>query len=190
MILELDQDTHKYTVDGREVRSVTQILQGVGIIEVWKYRKSGTQRGSEIHECLALIDKGIVKSDVFVDTGHYGYMAAYEIFKKQTEFQVGAVEQNLYSKTYNIAGTPDRVGSLKGSECILDFKTGQKEEWHAVQLCMYEMLIDKPCKKYALYLRDDSTWRLLDVARDYKNGESHYRNIATAAIAINSFKGG
>jgi hypothetical protein len=176
-------DTHTYTVDGQEYPSVTQILKDCGLIDITWYTDETAQRGTFVHECLQLIDQGTpsVLLDYGEDIG--GYINAYLQFKKDALYKILQIEKPLYSSEYGFAGTPDRICELNGKYSIIDIKTGQKQDWHRLQLSGYKLLLgeSKPLL-YGLYLKNTGKYKL----EPYKDSE--YRNVFYSALTVYNWK--
>jgi outer membrane lipoprotein-sorting protein len=68
------------------------------------------------------------------------------------------------NETYLYGGTLDRTGVLMpygGPSVLVDLKTGQKADWHAIQTAAYAELLNraihKPVKRFSLYLQEDGS---------------------------------
>lgn len=84
-VLNFDSSTHTYTIGGRSVPSVTEI---VGLLTAQRY-DSGTnqavmrqaaQRGTLVHECTELIDYGIPLDEIEIVPELAPYVQAYVNF--------------------------------------------------------------------------------------------------------------
>lgn len=163
-----EADTHTYTdEEGLVLPSVTQVLKDVGIIDSSKYTEGSAEWGTEIHGCLQRIDEGLEQSELYIGTDVYPYVAAHEQFKHDTGFKVTGVEVIYGSEGYRFAGMIDRIGVLNGKDCIIDIKTGGKENWHSLQLAGYELLLQDPIhysyvKRYALHLKNTGKYSLIE----------------------------
>jgi len=182
-MIEFNEAAHEYSCEGKVYPSVTQILKDCGIIDITWYTDETAQRGTFVHDCLKLIDQGTPA--VLLEYGEdiEGYINAYLQFKKDAQYKIEAIEEPLCSQEYGFAGTPDRICELNGKSCILDIKTGQKQEWHGAQLSAYKMLHgDDQGVLRGLYLNKDGKYRL----ESFKDSE--YRNLFLSALTIYQWK--
>lgn len=137
MHLAFIKDTHKYLLDGREVPSVTRIINEVvfppmpaGVVDPAVIARA-LQFGSHVHEMLLLSDQG--KLDMSrLDSELVPYLEVYGQFLRYARPVYSQMEQPVGSARFGYAGTPDRVCqsiTVKGKtyhNVILDFKTGAK----------------------------------------------------------------
>jgi hypothetical protein len=82
------------------------------------------------------------------------------------------VEQPSYNADLDLAGTPDRIGTIAGQDVVLEIKSGPAHQAHGVQLALYDLLVPTPHRRrrIGLYLRaDGETAHMIDYssARDY-----------------------
>lgn len=135
--VELRRGPHLYLVDGRPVRSVTQILKGQGIIDTQWFTDEARIRGQLVHEITAMMD--LEKAET-INTGRwdlFAYVFAWKLFCQETGFKFDAVEKIVYSEDGNYAGMYDRSGTIGGEPWLIDIKTGQHQRWHGLQLAAY-----------------------------------------------------
>lgn len=187
-----DPISHTYTVDDQRLDSVTTILKEEGFIDDTWYQKSGTDRGSAVHEATAAIDRGDLTAADFEGTEIYPYLEAWELFKIDTGFIPEIIEQPMVNTTLMYAGTLDRFGTWNDdTKIIIDIKSGAHELWHGLQLAAYSAFPDlkgvenrrvvrlKKTGKYAVDYKDkaighydhkswDEVWRVLVLSRLYK----------------------
>lgn len=174
-----EKEPHKYTVDGEDYPSVTQILEDCGLINTSWYSEESAQRGIYVHEATQQLDENPVSGIMFDDDEIEGYIDAYLKFKRENEFIIISIERMVANKKLRFAGRIDRIGILNGQNCILDIKTGQKEKYHGAQLSGYKLAYDEgKAKLFGLYLKRDGNYKLLE----YK--DSDYRNTFMSALNI------
>lgn len=154
-----------YRVDGERVPSVTEVLEIAGVCSLPDVPSSLLEHkrriGSEVHQWLEMIDRGMIES-TDCDDGVVPYVAAYEKFLKEAGWQIIACEQAVVNETYRYAGTLDRVlGASKGRRALVDIKTGEAAPWVGLQTAGYELCLKEPHYRYALHLRADRTYRLI-----------------------------
>lgn len=125
MIKTFDPDTHTYTINGKIVPSVTDILfpiTGKGLSQVPPaLLQQKAILGSLVHEYCAEIDYGCFDGECEPDVAGYleGYQAFLRDYKPQWEF----IEHPVYSEHLGYAGTLDCAGILDGKFTICDRKT-------------------------------------------------------------------
>ena len=84
----------------------------------------------------------------------------------------------MVSTLYGFAGKPDLIGPLAGRESVVDTKSGAAGPAAHLQTAAYEILHGKPLKRYALQLKQDGKYRLIE-HKDRKD-----REIFLAALAV------
>lgn len=128
-----DAESHAYkTPDGLPLVSVTQALVSVGAIDSRWFDEQSAWRGSVVHACCELWDKGKLKESS-VDPAALGYLDSWREWCHRTGFKPTRVEQPTYHPQYLYAGTPD----ADNEEMDVDRKTGACADWHALQLALY-----------------------------------------------------
>lgn len=183
---------HTYFCEGQMFDSVTTILKEEGFIDDRWYQKSGTERGSAVHEATAAIDRGDLTAADFQGTEIYPYLEAWELFKIDTGFKPIIIEKPMVNTSLMYAGTLDRFGTWnEGTKIILDIKTGAHELWHGLQLAAYSAFQElegfedrrivhlKKTGKYSVCYKDkkighydrpewDEIWKVIVLSRLYK----------------------
>jgi hypothetical protein len=133
-----DPNTHIYRIGDKTVPSVTQVLSEIGWVDKTWFTPDGAARGTEVHRVLAAIDRG---EECSYDADLDGYVKAWEKFKLAGSLFGPCwpcLETPLYSSTYGLAGTIDRVHG----ETITEIKTGAPAWWHVYQLGGYALLLN------------------------------------------------
>jgi len=133
-VLRFEEHGHRYTVDGRVVPSVTQVLEAAGLIDLTGIpthilRRAG-ERGTRVHQAAALLLRGELEW-ASVDEAIGGYVRALDSYLRNSNFKPvkESVETPLYCAQYDFCGTPDVLGTypLRGRHgvfVILDWKSG------------------------------------------------------------------
>ena len=159
MTVIFDKDDHAYYTEQGRLPSVTQILQGVGLIDTTWFTTEAMERGTLIHNITEQIDKGSPETPI--DICYQGYIDAYKKFKADTKLKFEHIEQELAHPLLNYAGTPDRAFPL------VDIKTTTSKSYRAdvLQLAAYWLLLHANKltgtllpSAYFLYLYDDGTY--------------------------------
>ena len=170
MRIEFDEEKHIYTVDGKQVPSVTDICNPItsehyGAINA-SILEMASRRGTAVHEATQLIDLGVMPDDdPEVDAYVNAYLDFLLDYKPKWEF----IEYIGYNEDMNYCGTIDRAGQVGNEFWVLDLKTTAsptKENYIATccQTEAYALMIGKDCicKRKILYLKKDGSYRLVD----------------------------
>jgi len=135
-----EPEPHKYTLNSIVIPGVSEILKANGLDFFSKVRPdvlSAAQKfGTAVHRATALWDKQDLAIDMLSEPLK-PYLNAWIKFKKDSGYEIWAIEQPIYSKKLWVAGTPDRIGKLK-KPGVLDIKVDNEyEQWVALQLAFY-----------------------------------------------------
>lgn len=160
MTLTFDPATHTYHFNGHAVPSVTGILKAVGLIDDRWFDEAATWRGSVVHKCCELWDKGRLNEST-VDPQALPYLDAWREFCVKTKFKPRTVEVPRHH-VLGYAGTED----AENEEYDIDRKTGAVQKWHALQLAAYSQFHPRPHtrRRFAVQLKADGKY----VATEYK----------------------
>lgn len=130
MALHFDPDSHTYTLDGKVLPSVTQILRPLeadalaripaGVLE-WK-----RALGSAVHLACELDDKNELDADS-LDDRIRPYLEGWRAFRHEHGLQILCNEQPMATRFGRFAGTVDRYGLLHDGgrigAAVIDIKT-------------------------------------------------------------------
>ena len=162
-----EEDGHKYFLGDQQLPSVTQILEGVGIIDKRFYAPGSDQRGRYIHKMTELDDTGELAEENVKDDLR-GYLEAWRKWKTDHDAEILDSEYKVYHPYYGYAGTIDKVIGGKHLH-IADIKSGQPEKWHVLQLTAYfQCFLAMPNEKrwknkdvhlLNIYLKDDGSYK-------------------------------
>lgn len=163
-VLQFDEAAHRYTLDGRELVSVTQALTEAGFIDARWFTDEAALRGTYVHAAVALHVEGDLAEDS-LDPVIRPYFTAYLAFRRESGFVVDACEERICDPVLGYAGTLDLRGQLPSQRPprvdILDIKTGAVPSWVGYQTAAYARLVPGVLKRrWALQLRADGTYRL------------------------------
>lgn len=164
-------DSHRYTVDGEEVPSVSELTRFIArelYQDTPQFAMDGAaQRGTLIHKSSEALDKF---GSVEVDGEIAEYLKAYVAFRKEHNPDWEKIEWPVCNeKLY--AGTIDRYGTLDGKKVILDVKstasiTGLHKVLYTAQLNLYRLAAMKEVEVeelWVLQLKKDGTYRLIQL---------------------------
>lgn len=187
------EDDHSYHFEGRRKVSVTQLIQSAGMTDYSMVPADilahAQKRGRYIHAGTQFIDEGKLNWTT-LDPVLRGYLKAYVSFKESVEYRPGIIEAGFYSKSFDFAGTPDRVCMINGVCGILDFKSSVIENpADAIQTVGYYIMIRENIpaincrKRWRLKLNSDGTFKL----SEFFEIESDLR-VFLAAREVNAWK--
>lgn len=157
---------------------VTGVLKGVGLIDTTFLSEFGRDRGTAVHQATALDDVADL-DEGSVDPHVAPYLAAWRRFRAESSpITFPKIEHRVRHELYGYLGTADRVARFRGSDWVIDLKTGGPEPWHALQLAAYALaylgrtsLAGSGVRCAAVYLRDDATYRFMPY-EDYSDGDA------------------
>lgn len=156
-----DSEKHEYTLDGRIIPSVTQILADMGFIDSTWFTEYARQRGDFVHRIIKWYCNSVLDDDS-VDSLLMPYLDAWIQFVKDSKFHSISVEIPVFSEPYQFAGTPDHVGLINDMKCVLDVKTGAIDTVVGLQLAGYRLLCGgiSTHQRYALQLTNKGKYKL------------------------------
>jgi hypothetical protein len=201
MPLVFDPEAHAFTYDGRPVPNVTRILSPLYDFNHGfqsNYVEAARRRGSAVHEATERSDKGMKWKKVeTADDGIWrptnaldAYLAAWEQFLADTNFDMHTIEETVYSQKYRYAGILDRTGILNGKRCVIDIKTTAAiSPEMGIQLAAYQFAVNegKPRteqypKRFICQLKPNGTYRL----EEFKDRGDF--GVFVALITLNNWK--
>lgn len=175
--LNFDPGPHVYTLDGRPVKSNTQILKAAGLIDDRYYTEAARDLGVRIHKGVEMHEgETLVMDQVSADVRPR--LDAYFKFKKETGFVAELVERQLFSESHDFATTLDLVGRMQRTRKLIDIKSGATNHWNELQLGGQEIALCErlyardldlepingspyPEERFILQLRPDAQYRLV-----------------------------
>lgn len=171
--LRFEPSLHRYTMDGVEIPSVTQVLESVGLIDYSHIppltRQMALERGRAVHEAIALDLDGDLDEESADEAGVLGYVEAARAARAAIGVLVAdGWEQRVYHERWRYAGTLD----LRAGNVLVDWKTNQAEYWVRFQLAAYAACIAQVdarthwgaglIKRVCAELHDDRTFTLFE----------------------------
>ncbi len=122
-MLQFDPETHTYTLAGRRLVSVTQVLDrymdfdGVPLAAL----EGARLRGQMVHEaCNLLVRDELDWSSL--DPLLEPYIRGAQRFLEESGIVVIASEERVYSETLGVAGTLDILGEMRRRRWLIDWK--------------------------------------------------------------------
>lgn len=168
-VLLFYDDAHRYTIDGEEVPSVSELTRFLSreiYSEAPQYVIDGAkERGTKVHKATEALDKF---GKVEVEDEYAPYLKAYVDFTKTVSPAWSQIEHPIHNdKLY--AGTLDRYGKMNGLNVIVDIKTtstisGLHKVLYTAQLNLYRLAalkMEMPVDGlWVLQLKKDGTYKL------------------------------
>jgi hypothetical protein len=157
-----DDANHTYTMGGRRVPSVTQVLGD--LLPQWQAGEWYLQRGRAVHACCAMIARG---QEFEHDPQIVGQVTAARLWFAHVKPVIVVVEKPMFSRRYQFAGTPDLVCEIDGALTVVDFKASVgasvKYQTGAYGLLYAEHAGGKaPRWGVAVELHEDGTYRMTE----------------------------
>jgi len=180
--LEFDDERHEYSVCGKVVPSVTQILKSVGLIDDRWFNDHACTRGSYVAEATAYDDRGILDF-ASLDDEIKPYVIQWRRFLAESKAEVLEVERRVFDEAHWYAGTFDRILSMPRNSwpVLIDIKTGGPAPWHKLQTAAYAATQREYMLRGSVYLSPDSySWS--------PHKELGDRNVFYAACAVHNWK--
>lgn len=193
-VLQFDEADHVYTLGGRVLPSVTQIIAPLrpdltmippDVLE----RKRAL--GTAVHLACELDDYDELDEDA-LDDELRPYLAAWRKFKADTGAVILLNEQRLHHPTLGYAGTLDRLAETRsmhaGEPCLIDLKTSADPvPSYGVQTAGYAELLRAAggvpvYRRCTVHLRPDGLYRMHQYANP--NDEAAFR----ACLSIFNWK--
>lgn len=133
-IPDFDPERHEYRLDGELVPSVTQVLHHCGMLPNYNvldpfYR----DRGVAVHAAIHLDLRGELDEES-VDEEVAPYLDRFRHWAAEVQLRPIWIEGALACPVYRYAGTPDCLGESKRGLLLPDWKAGQFEPGHRVQV--------------------------------------------------------
>jgi hypothetical protein len=142
-MLEYDDKSHTYTMDGKRLISMTTLLKEFGLVDYSMINRdvlaAAATFGKVVHETCALYDMGELES---CDPQIEPYLDGWKKFISELKPKFLAVEMPMASRTWGFAGTPDRVYKVSRPG-ILDIKTGAPIPATDLQTAGYQILAEE-----------------------------------------------
>lgn len=196
--LDFDERTHGYSIGGRRLPSVTQILAATGFCD-WLSKvpprtlEKATFRGQAVHRAAQLLDEGKLDHST-VRPEWSGYLWGYQVWLATSGFRPRLIEHRFHHPIYQYAGMLDREGVMgDGTEAVVDIKTGLMGRFRmyaaALQLSAYQNSLEDPLgkRRIGLELREDGSYRV----HEYRKSEAARDfGVFLAAMTVANYRSG
>lgn len=171
--LTFDEPSHTYRYQGKEVPSVTQLLDTA----LYNFAmvpedllQAAADRGTAVHLATELYDQDDL-DESSLQPEWVPYLDAWKKFRAESGFEIDFIERKVFHPTLHYAGTIDRGGRMNKQRWLLDLKTTSTVSHAAgVQLAAYEKAarendeIYKGTRKIhrgVVQLKNNGTYRLV-----------------------------
>ncbi len=165
------EENHRYTVDGEEVPSVSELTRFIAREIYGEIQQTvldtAAARGTKVHKAAEALDKF---GSVEIDDDLSGYIKAYVRFLHEHEVTWEKIEWAVNNGLL-YAGTLDRYGTVDGVRAIVDLKStakidrGHKTLYTAAQN-LYRLAIEPDHhveKLLILQLAKDGSYKLIEL---------------------------
>ena len=203
--VQFDEATHTYTLDGKELPSVTHIIRYLAVDKANNADPNmaliARERGSAVHEATVMYDySGEIPDDFPAE--YAPYLEAYVQFVRDYKPKWELTEHKMGNEYLDFAGTLDRFGLIDGEYAILDIKTSYKVDMPSLsaQLTAYRSLLykeyspakwdailEKGLNLYGLQLMRNGKYRLYKC--DESVGDILFQSCLKIYRAIKAMKG-
>lgn len=171
-LLFFDQG-HKYTLDGEELPSVSELCRFLsreiyGDVSQWRLDQAA-DRGTAVHKATESLDK---YGSVDVQDGILPYVQAYLQFRREHAVEWQKIEYATHHPAKKYAGTIDRYGTVDGILSLMDIKTSYTihKPLCAAQLNLYRWMLEADGRfvdrLFILHLKKDGSYKLQPFEKD------------------------
>ncbi len=140
-VLEFNHETHTYSIEGKKLPSVTQIIGHV-IPRQFSPGEWYMSRGSALHAAIHLVTKGVLDPDS-IDPRIAPRLRAVEKFMLESGYSILASELPMFSAVLGYAGTADAIcQDGLGRTILVDWKSSLSPEV-SIQMGGYLALLNR-----------------------------------------------
>lgn len=140
MVLIFDSDGEpgkRYIVDGIPRSSVTEILKDLGMLPPYGNFPDRRNLGNAVELAVRYFVEGSLDPES-VHEKVRPYLAAFATSEPRKRLKAAKWQVSMFHAQLGYCGTPD---AILGDREIADLKTGQRSNWHVLQLAAYAMLL-------------------------------------------------
>ena len=172
-MLTFDKSNHIYHWNGKQLPSVTEILEKTGWIDKTWFTDDARNRGTATHEAIRLY----LQDDLDPDSVHPEVQPRLDAAKqflhdmKVEPIHIEVPMACILTPGQPYAGTPDLVCKMDGAITVIDWKNAAVEScWWPMQMKMYSRLDEikklKDARLHSVRLLEDGTYRMSKNYRD------------------------
>jgi hypothetical protein len=214
-MVDFDEATHTYLVDGQVKSSVTQMMKGAGLGDYDGLDDYYRDRGTRVHEACDELARGVlrwdkVQSDIlpyvhsfeglvwslglsYVSSEQPCYYAEYQCDECGAVFGKEALNSEgewmccdgIVSLLYDYCGKYDLIMMWEGKRTLVELKTSKVEMFHGIQVAAYENMVEVD-DVLAIELK---TGYVFGKADDWYLNHEAWRDICTGRFDLDVWKG-
>ena len=140
-----ERNEHEYTINGKVVPSVTQILKRTGLTRGTEYyTEAGRRRGTYVHGMIVAYELHILDETILPEAAR-AYLDVWTLCKAQMGIrQTILTEYAIGHPRYCYAGTLDLLCLVGKVEypTLIDLKTGTPQPADALQTMLYSLCLE------------------------------------------------
>ncbi len=172
-VFTFDEANHIYMVDGVVFPSITQVIEGVGLVDYShipaEELKFFQDRGTGVHRACWFDDDGDL-DETTVDPLIISRLYAWRKFRKDMPFKVVKSEERGFDRIYGFAGTPDRLVAFPDARrAVIELKSGPIQPAAAIQTAAQAHLLSpgspERFRRFAVHLKGDGTYSVKEFCR-------------------------
>lgn len=131
--LVFEEEPHRYLLHGKEIPGITAVLRGAGLIDASWFSAAAADRGTAVHLAIQYAAEGDLDESSLAPS-FAPYLAGWREFCAAVGWTpLEAPELLVASETLSFATRIDGVGEVFGRPTIVNWKTGARLAWHAIQ---------------------------------------------------------
>ncbi len=158
---QADEVKRIFTLNGRRIPSVSDVLRDAGLSPKWSSEDAMT-RGSYVHALCEYLDLGDYDQSEADRLGLAGYVESWRKTKIKENIEIVDIEKRRFNSTFGFCGKTDRIVMIGETayDHILDLKTGGHYDYIRIQLGAYAYLQDNPPDAYgrcSVHLHEDGS---------------------------------
>lgn len=182
--LRFDEPTHTYTFGSKRLPSVTEIVKFAypdafaGIPE--KSKEYYFERGRQNHKLWEMIELGTADGFDF-DPGVEKYRPGHAKFLRDTGFKAlpGGIEMRVKNEELGLAGTLDRLGTVRDRVWLVDLKTTKAvDKVVALQTALYALMLPgyrfAELERYGVGIKNNGTYQMTQRFPDTDENDARY----------------
>jgi len=136
--VHFEPTTHTYTLNGRRMPSVSEILRDAGLVDGRWWTDEGRTRGQYVAQLTHYYDDGDLDFESLTPELK-GYLDSWRAFRNMTKCEILSAEEVVVNEALGYAGTLDRRIRWNHREKLIDIKLGSSQPFHRVQTALYAM---------------------------------------------------
>ena len=150
--LVFNADMHTYTLGGRVLPSVTQVLSVLDQYEGVppSVLEAAREFGQHVHAACDLDNRGVLDEDA-LDPALAPYLAGWRKYRADSGLVIVESELRLHDARLGYAGTCDVLGELRGQQVVIDIKSGLVPKTVGAQCAAYAHAL-KVRRRYCVQL--------------------------------------